>query len=421
MKFVIPSVLFGLFSASVIDWNAMNFENKVSIDGFTAIHQVNKCIVLAAKRQSTEERRLYRADFCADEVFTPIGGISGYTGHHTYYFGSNGDTVVASTGDRGTPCIIRSTDAGLSWSVVYSSTDASRDASLNAFDAGSIFSPLYLGENQWIACLRDALEGRNIIESLDNGLTWHHKEISSMNAGCRKMILQENGDIFYAGAFSNDEDRKEDRGLFISKDKGRNWHPYLKGSPVFSGMIKTPTNAIVVGTYGLCLLESNKKSCSAELLRSVDDGLTFERVAIGTAVSHVVYFRHITRLSPTSNTLVAFMSTSEFSQTDQDMKTYISKNDGLDWELQPDAVVNGLKLNAIYETIHFKHPKNDKTLMLAAAQPFNFILSADVTAYGNQQENSINSINFETSSIFLSNDAAADTYVEREVGQVQRI
>ncbi|GIQ81574.1 hypothetical protein KIPB_002553, partial [Kipferlia bialata] len=220
---------------------------------YHSIHYVGNGVALAGKRSSTEGNRIFRSEqYGEPDTWSSVGEIENYTGAHTYFFGSHGDTVITGTGDRGTPCIIRSADAGKTWTVVV---DAAAASALNGgMDPGSIYSPLYVG-GRWIVSFRDTLAGGHIFESLDDGVTWTSMESEGLTAGARRMILDGDDSILFAGAFY---DEGETAGFFRSTDGGSTWAKSLDGENAFAGMEDLGDGVYLAGTYAGSLSIDNE-------------------------------------------------------------------------------------------------------------------------------------------------------------------
>jgi len=212
-------------------------------DAFSSIFYAGNGVVLAGKRSNTKGNRIFRStDHGRSWQTTPEP--SGYSGAHVYFFDKSNETgtIITGTGDTGTPCLLRSTDMGQTWTVVLSASDA---AKLAGCDPHAIFSPLSLGKNRWIACFRNAKKGTHIIESTDDGASWHTISTPTLKAGCRKMILTSYGHILCGGVFG---DSTNDRGLYLSQDKGYTWNKMISDWNAFAGMAEIPGGIYLAGS-----------------------------------------------------------------------------------------------------------------------------------------------------------------------------
>jgi len=223
-------------------------------DAFSSIFYAGNGVVLAGKRSNTAGNRIFRStDHGRSWKTTPEP--SGYSGAHVYFFDKNNETnvIVTGTGDTGNPCLLRSTDMGQTWKVVLSAS-AVRD--LAGCDPHAIFSPLSLGKGRWIACLRNTKKS-HIIESTDDGVSWHMLATSGLKAGCRKMILTSYGHILCGGCFG---DTDNDRGLYLSQDKGYTWSRMIPNWYSFAGMAELPKGVYLAGSVSV--LSGNTKISS---------------------------------------------------------------------------------------------------------------------------------------------------------------
>ncbi|GIQ89116.1 hypothetical protein KIPB_011514, partial [Kipferlia bialata] len=213
-------------------------------DAFSSIHYVGNGVAVAGKRSNTAGNRIFRStQYGEPGTWSSVGEIDGYSGHHVYFFGSNGDTVITGTGDTGNACLMRSDDAGATWTVILSASDL-KSLSGNT-DPGAVYSPLFVG-GRWIVCLRSAKPGKHIIESFDDGLTWTTCATTGLTAGARRMIVASDGNIMYGGAFP---DSGKKTAFFLSKDDGMSFSKSLEGETVFAGLEDLGEGRYLVGTY----------------------------------------------------------------------------------------------------------------------------------------------------------------------------
>lgn len=213
-------------------------------DAFSSIFHAGNGVVLAGKRTATPGNRIFRSTSNGEPgTWRSVGEIAGFSGAHTYWFGGHGATVITSTGDVGDPCVLRSTDRGATWRVVL--TAAQVRVLSGGVDPGAVFSPLFVG-GRWIICLRSAVPGRHLAESLDDGVTWRQMNATGLTAGARRMMLTRDGRVMLAGTFP---DKGTKPGLFISSDGGATWAKRLDGEPVFAGMEDCGGGVLLVGTY----------------------------------------------------------------------------------------------------------------------------------------------------------------------------
>jgi len=226
-------------------------------DAFSSIFYAGDGVVLAGKRSNTKGNRIFRSTNHG-RSWTTTPEPSGYSGAHVYFFDKNNDTgvIITGTGDTGSPCLLRSTDMGKTWTVVLS---ASAATSIAGRDPGAIFSPLSMGNKRWIACFRNVLKQSHIIESLDDGLSWHTLPTSGLKAGCRRMIRTSYGYVVCGGTFG---DTVDDRALYISTNGGSAWTPVVKNWNAFAGLAELPGGVLLAGSVEV--LSMNTKISSVK-------------------------------------------------------------------------------------------------------------------------------------------------------------
>jgi len=213
-------------------------------DAFSSIFYAGDGVVLAGKRSNTAGHRIFRSTDHG-RSWSPTPEPSGYSGAHVYFFGKNENTgiILTGTGDTGNPVILRSKDMGVTWSVVLTPSQAS---SLAGRDPGAIFSPLWMGGTRWIACLRTTAGGAShIIESNDDGDSWHSLSTTGLHAGCRRMFQTSYGHILCGGVFADDGYTP---GLYLSQDQGYTWHQMIDNIMAFAGMEELEKGVYLAGT-----------------------------------------------------------------------------------------------------------------------------------------------------------------------------
>jgi len=122
----------------------------------------------------------------------------------------------------------------------------SQASSMAGCDPHAIFSPLWMGGDRWIACLRTTSGGKShIIESMDDGVSWHSLSTTGLHAGCRRMITTSYGHILCGGVFADDGYTP---GLYLSQDKGHTWSKMVNNIKAFAGMAELPRGIYLAGT-----------------------------------------------------------------------------------------------------------------------------------------------------------------------------
>ncbi|KAH3765582.1 hypothetical protein Pelo_2578 [Pelomyxa schiedti] len=289
-----------------IDW-VTAYQGEELSDAFSAIRYLGDGIVVAGKRSSTVGNRVFRStEYGVPGSWYSVGEITGYTGAHTYWFGSHDGVVVSGTGDTGNTCIIRSADWGETWAVVVDSAGIKTLA--GGVDPQSVYSPIHMGNGRWICCLRSSRAGKHIIESLDDGATWHQFASTGLTAGARKMVLTKDGSVLYGGAFN---DVGETTGVFVSSDGGSTWIKRLGGESIFSGLDDCGNGIYLAGTYA----QGKSAISTATRARTSNVATVTTRSAHGltTGSTVAIYTMGDSSFDVRPNTTVTVLSTTSFS------------------------------------------------------------------------------------------------------------
>jgi photosystem II stability/assembly factor-like uncharacterized protein len=130
-----------------------------------------------------------------------------------YYFGAVGGGLW------------KTTDGGTTWNPV---TDGQVHSSSVGAVAVSESNPdvIYIGMGE--TCLRgNIMQGDGVYKSTDAGKTWMHMGLADTQAISRIRIHPSNPDIVYTAAFGHPAGPNDQRGVFRSKDGGKNWSRVL--------------------------------------------------------------------------------------------------------------------------------------------------------------------------------------------------
>jgi photosystem II stability/assembly factor-like uncharacterized protein len=142
-----------------------------------------------------------------------------------------GGRVVAVAGDPVRPGtfyfggaaggVFKSDDGGASWANV--SDGFFRAASVGALAvAESEPSVVYAGMGE--ACIRgNVVAGDGVWRSPDGGATWEHRGLGDTQHIARVRVHPHHADWVYAAVFGHVYGRHPDRGIYVSRDGGRNW------------------------------------------------------------------------------------------------------------------------------------------------------------------------------------------------------
>ena len=140
---------------------------------------------------------------------TAVTGIPGRP--HTFFAGSSGG-------------LWKTDDAGTTW----------QNVSDGFFESGSIGAVavaeadpnvVYAGTGQ--ACLRERLGGVGVYRSTDGGRTWSHSGLREAGQIARIRIHPRDPDLVYVAAVGRAFGPNPERGVFRSKDGGKNWEKVL--------------------------------------------------------------------------------------------------------------------------------------------------------------------------------------------------
>src|SRR5436190_3312857 len=126
-----------------------------------------------------------------------------------YYFGAVGGGLW------------KTIDGGTTWNPV--TDDQIHSSSVGAV-AVSESNPdiVYIGMGD--ACLRgNIMQGDGVYKSIDAGKTWTHMGLAETQIVARVRVHPTNPDIVYVAAFAHPAGPNDQRGVFRSKDAGKNW------------------------------------------------------------------------------------------------------------------------------------------------------------------------------------------------------
>ncbi len=284
-------------------------------DAFSAIHYLGDGRIIAGKRSSQAANRfLLSEDYGATwEVL----GCPNSTGAHTYFFGQNGDTVFSGTGDTGSACLMKSTDAGRTWTVALSAAQLS--SLVGSANAQAVFSPVYLGENRWIANIKSFDTTKKVIMSSDNGATWYVPSAQpgqSASAWARRMILTSDNLLLWPSCLTDK--------MYLSTDQGGSWFTVtVPGASLFQPLCDAGN-----GVY-LCGDVRTTPSTPIRLYRSLDQGLSWTEVlAVNLQRPTMTYWRDVIKVG---GSLLASACCVEGTSNERYMQLFVSTDDGTTW------------------------------------------------------------------------------------------
>lgn len=141
---------------------------------------------------------------------TAVAGVR--TQPLVYYQGSTGGGVW------------KTTDAGLSWNNISDGFFGGGIGAITVADADP--NVIYVGTGS--ACPRGNISpGIGLFKSMDAGKTWQFIGLPNAGQVSRIQVHPRNADLVYAAVLGNLFGDSDDRGIFRSKDGGKNWEKVL--------------------------------------------------------------------------------------------------------------------------------------------------------------------------------------------------
>ncbi len=302
------------------DENVLNaeavYQGAQASDAFSAIHYLGNGRIIAGKRSSQASNRfLLSQDYGAT---WQVVACPNSTGAHTYFFGQNGSTVFSGTGDTGSPCLMKSTDTGSTWTVALTATQINTLVG-SAGGAKSVFSPVYLGDNRWIVNIKSFDTRKKVIYSIDNGANWFVPTAQpgqDVSAWARQMILTTDNVLLWPSCLTDM--------MYMSTDLGVSWTSVtVPGASLFQPLCDAGN-----GVY-FCGEVTTAANTPIRLYRSLDHGLSWAQVAsVNLQRPSITYWRDVIRVG---YSLLASACCVEASSTDRNMQLFLSVDDGTTW------------------------------------------------------------------------------------------
>lgn len=291
------------------------YQGAQASDAFSAIHAIGNGRIIAGKRSSNQNTRF---QLTTDEGATwSTVGCPGSTGAHTYFFGQNGATLLSGTGDTGGACIMRSTDSGSSWTVALTNTKL--ETLIGSADAKSVFGVVYMGSDRWLANVKSFDSDVNVIESVNNGVTWTALAAQpgqNQSSWARRMILTPDGVLLWPSCLTDT--------MYRSTDGGQSWTTsVIPGAQLFQPLCDAGSSVYLCGDVTV------QPSSPIRIYRSADKGLSWVEVAAANLTSaRPTYWRDITRAG---NAFFASACCIEASSTERRMQLFKSTDFGKTW------------------------------------------------------------------------------------------
>ena len=134
-----------------------------------------------------------------------------------YYFGATGGGLW------------KTTDGGVNWRPV---TDGQIDSSSVGAVAIAPSNPdiIYIGMGE-VQLRGNVMQGDGIYRSTDAGASWQHRGLAATRAVSRIRVHPKNPDLVYVAALGDPTAPNDERGIFRSRNGGRDWEKILFESP----------------------------------------------------------------------------------------------------------------------------------------------------------------------------------------------
>jgi len=330
------------------------YQGARASDAFSAIHYLGNGRIIAGKRSSQAANRFLLSE---DNGATwTVVGCPNSTGSHTYFFGQNGATVLAGTGDTGSACLMKSTDGGRTWAVALSAAQlASLTGSANPL---AVFSPVYLGGERWLVNVKSFGSTRKGIVSTANGAHWTVPAAQpgqSAAAWARQMILTSDNVLLWPSCLTNR--------IYRSTDQGNSW----SAATVSGASLFQPLCDAGGGVY-FCGDVTTTANTPIRLYRSTDQGLTWAPVAqVNLQRSTYTYWRDVLAVG---GSLLASACCMEGTSNERYMQLFESTDGGTNWRSLGNPYVGPYGgMQAVYQMC-----ATESHVVFAACQPDSTIL-----------------------------------------------
>jgi hypothetical protein len=291
------------------------YQGAEASDAFSAIHYLGDGRIIAGKRSSQAANRfLLSEDYGATWAAV---GCPNSTGAHTYFFGQNGATVFSGTGDTGAACLMKSADAGRTWTVALSS--AQIRGLIGSASALAVFGPVHLGDGRWIVNVKSFDTVNKVMRSDDNGATWYVPAAQpgqNASAWARRMILTGDNVLLWPSCQTNK--------MYRSTDQGASWSAVtVPGASLFQPLCDAG------GGIYLCGDVRTTPNTPIKLYRSLDAGLSWAEVAaVNLQRPTMTYWRDIIKVG---SSLLASACCVEGTSNERYMQLFLSDDDGATW------------------------------------------------------------------------------------------
>ena len=154
---------------------------------------------------------------------------------HFRFIGPEGNRAIAIAGEPGNPMISylgaasgglwKTYDGGLRWSPMTDSLNVSSVGSIAI--ARSDPNQVWIGTGETFIIRPAHAMGDGIYHSVDGGNNWQHMGLEKTGRIGRVIVHPNHSEIIYAAALGHTYGPQKDRGVFRSKNGGKNWEHIL--------------------------------------------------------------------------------------------------------------------------------------------------------------------------------------------------
>jgi photosystem II stability/assembly factor-like uncharacterized protein len=202
-----------------------------------------------------------------------------------------GGRSIAATGIPGNPStfyfgavsggVWKTTNAGLTWDPIFDKQAASSIGAIAVAESDP--NIIYVGTGE--ACIRGNISyGDGVYKSVDAGKTWTNIGLRDTRHIGAVIVDPHNANIVFVAALGHAYGRNTERGIFRTRDGGRNWEKVLYKDDKTGGIdiVFDPQNSHILFA---ALWEASRTPWSltsggagSGLYRSIDDGATWKRI-----------------------------------------------------------------------------------------------------------------------------------------------
>jgi len=282
--------------------------------------------------------------------------VTGVVGQpNTYYFGAVSGGVW------------KTTDGGETWDPLFDKQSVSSIGAIAVADSDP--NVLYVGTGE--ACIRGNISyGDGVYKSVDAGKTWTNVGLKDSRHIGAVIVHPTNPDIVFVAALGHAYGPNEDRGIFRTRDGGKNWEKvlYINNRTGGIDVVFDPQNPHVLfaamweGWRTPWSLNSGGEQSG--LYRSNDDGSTWKRLAGNGLPSGPLGRIAVGVAGGDSNIVYALIEANKGG-------LYRSEDGGEHWSLANDE--RRFRQRAWYFTHAWADPKNPNTVYIANTGLFRSI------------------------------------------------